>query len=115
MPSRPSRLLPGATLAALATARLAGCNKAPDATPAPPAPATTVGTRVDGTVLTSRVKAALLADPDTKSLDISVATVQGEVQRTGMVDYQGQIDQAGKVARGAEGAGSVQNDLRIKS
>lgn len=115
MPSRQSRLLSGATLAALATALLVGCNKAPTTTPAPPAPATTVGTRVDDTVLTSRVKAALLADPDIKSLDISVATMQGEIQLTGTVDNQGQIDQAGKVARGAEGAGSVKNDLRIKS
>jgi hyperosmotically inducible protein len=112
MKSQHSRQLSAATMVALAAALLVGCNKAPDVTP--PAPATTVGTRVDDTVVTSRVKAALLADADIKSLDISVATVQGEVQLSGMVDTQRQIDQAGQVARNAEGSVSVKNDIRIK-
>ena len=112
MKSRHSRLLSGAALAALSTALLVGCSKAPEAIPATPAP--TVGERVDDTVVTTRVKTALLANPDIKSLDISVATVQGEVQLSGMVDTQRQIDQASQVARNAEGTVSVKNDIRIK-
>jgi hyperosmotically inducible protein len=73
-----------------------------------------LGTTIDDTSVTGRVKAALLADPDVKSFDISVATMNGEVQLTGVVDNQGQIDQATKIARAAEGASSIKSDLRIK-
>jgi hyperosmotically inducible protein len=73
-----------------------------------------MGTVVDDTAVTGRVKAALLADADIRSLDISVKTVQGEVQLSGFVDNQGQIDRAAEVARSAEGAGSVKNELRVK-
>ena len=75
---------------------------------------TTLGTKMDDTTVTGRVKAALLADPDVKSFDISVATTNGEVQLTGLVDNQGQIDHATRIARAAEGASSIKSDLRIK-
>ena len=75
---------------------------------------TTVGTKIDDATVTGRVKAALLADPVIKSFDISVATTSGEVQLTGLVDNQGQIDQAARIARAAEGATSIKSDLRIK-
>jgi hyperosmotically inducible periplasmic protein len=75
---------------------------------------TTMGTKIDDTTVTGRVKAALLADPDVKSFDISVATTNGEVQLTGLVDNQGQIDQATRIARAAEGASSIRSELRIK-
>lgn len=75
---------------------------------------TSLGTKIDDTNVTGRVKAALLADPDVKSFDISVATLNGEVQLTGTVDNQGQIDQATKIARATEGASSIKSDLRIK-
>jgi hyperosmotically inducible protein len=74
----------------------------------------TVGTKIDDTTVTGRVKSALLADPDIKSLDISVLTLKGEVQLTGFVNSQSQIDQAARIARTAEGASSVKNELRIK-
>ena len=110
---RTRRLLALST-AALAAALLVACNKAPEsATMAPSAP-TTVGTKVDDTVITSNVKTALLADAAIKSMDISVVTVQGEVQLSGMVDNQGQIDQATQVATNIVGASSVKNDLRVK-
>ena len=57
---------------------------------------------------------ALLADPDIKSFDINVVTSKGEVQLTGFVDNQSQIDRATAVARAAEGAGSVRNELMVK-
>lgn len=74
----------------------------------------TVGTKVDGAVITSSVKSALLAEPGIKSFDISVLTFKGEVQLTGFVNNQGQIDQAAAIARATEGARSVKNELRIK-
>lgn len=77
-------------------------------------PPSTVGTAIDDTTVTGRVKAALLSDPGIKSFDISVLTHQGEVQLTGFVNSQAQIEQAGKLAAAAEGASSVKNELMIK-
>ena len=74
----------------------------------------TVGTKIDDASVTGRVKTALLADPDIKSFDISVVTFKGEVQLTGFVNNQGQIDQASKLAGVAEGATSVKNELKVK-
>lgn len=75
---------------------------------------TTVGTKIDDATVTGRVKTALLADPDIKSFDISVLTFKGEVQLTGFVNSQNQIDMATKLASAAEGASSVKNELMIK-
>lgn len=77
-------------------------------------PSSTVGTAIDDTNVTGRVKTALLAAPDIKSFDISVLTHKGEVQLTGFVNSQAQIDQASKLAAAAEGASSVKNELMIK-
>ncbi|WP_088285088.1 BON domain-containing protein [Ideonella sp. A 288] len=76
--------------------------------------ATSMGTKVDDATVTGRVKTALLADPDIKSLDISVVTYKGEVQLSGFVNSQGQIDQANKIAGAADGASSVKNELKVK-
>ena len=74
----------------------------------------TIGTKIDDATVTGRVKTALLADPDIKSLDISVVTYKGEVQLTGFVNSQGQIDRATQIARATEGASGVKNELSIK-
>ncbi|MBP9063988.1 MAG: BON domain-containing protein [Aquabacterium sp.] len=74
----------------------------------------TMGAKVDDAVITSSVKTALMAEPGIKSLDISVLTYKGEVQLTGFVNNQSQIDQAVTIARSTEGASSVKNELRIK-
>ena len=74
----------------------------------------TMGTSIDDTSVTGRVKSALLADPAIKSFDISVVTFKGEVQLSGFVNNQGQIDQAARIARATEGASSVKNELSIK-
>jgi hyperosmotically inducible protein len=64
--------------------------------------------------VTGRVKTALLADPAIQSFDISVLTVRGEVQLSGFVNNQGQINLATEIARVSEGASSVKSELRIK-
>jgi hyperosmotically inducible protein len=74
----------------------------------------TMGTKVDDASVTGRVKTALLADPGIKSFDISVVTFKGEVQLTGFVNNQEQIEQAGKLASAAEGATSLKNELMVK-
>lgn len=74
----------------------------------------TMGTKIDDTAVTGRVKTALLADPDIKSFDISVVTYKGEVQLTGFVNNKEQIEEAGKLARAAEGATGLKNELMVK-
>jgi hyperosmotically inducible protein len=76
--------------------------------------ATTVGNKIDDGIVTARVKAALLADANVKSLDIAVVTRNGEVQLSGFVDNQSQIERVLEVARGIEGVSSVSNEMSLK-
>jgi len=109
-----------ATLAAVMAMGVAGCNKPPDVTgkpvdaPGAPVPTTTVGTEIDDSVVTARVKSALLADPDVKSYGFKVDTRKGEVQLSGFVDNQAQIDRAIEVARAVEGVKNVENKVSLK-
>ena len=73
-----------------------------------------VGNKVDDSIVTARVKSALLSDPAVKSADIAVVTSKGEVQLSGFVDSQAQIDRALAVTRAVEGTQSVANQLNIK-
>jgi hyperosmotically inducible protein len=75
---------------------------------------TTVGNKVDDAVITTKVKTALMADTSIKSLDIAVVTRKGEVQLSGFVNNQTQIDHAVAVARAIEGVSSVGNEMSIK-
>lgn len=110
------RLLLGAALSATVALSLAGCGKREEAAQASPAPvaATTIGTEIDDTVLTTKVRTALLGDPEIKSFDLKVETRKGEVQLSGFVNTQAQIDLAIGVARGIEGVKGVENGISIK-
>jgi hyperosmotically inducible protein len=76
--------------------------------------ATTVGTKVDDTTITARVKTALLADESVKSFDIAVVTRKNEVQLSGFVDNQLQMDRAVEITRSVEGVRSINNQMSIK-
>ncbi len=114
MKTQPSRLLLGSALAIVATTVLIGCNKAPEATPVAAAPAITMGTQVDDSVITSGVKSALLADATIKSFDLQVETRKGTVQLSGFVDSQAQIDQALALTRSVAGVTNVENGVTLK-
>jgi hyperosmotically inducible protein len=75
---------------------------------------TSIGTKVDDTVVTTRVKTVLMADEGVKSADIAVVTRDGEVQLSGFVNNQGQIDRALEITGGVEGVTKVSNDMSIK-
>ena len=104
-------LIVGSALAAALSLLAAGCNRQ-DETQA--AAKTTVGTEIDDTVVTTKVKSALLADADIKSFDLKVETRKGAVQLSGFVDNQAQIDQAVELARKVEGVANVGNEMSIK-
>ena len=113
MSFRPGMLALITTIAGLTAVMLAGCNRPNDATGTPP-PATTVGTELDDSVVTARVKSALLADPDVKSFDFKIETRKGEVQLSGFVDNQTQIDHAIAVTRGVAGVRNIDNKVSQK-
>lgn len=70
-----------------------------------------VGEVVDDSVITTKVRTALLAEDDVKSFDIKVKTFNGTVQLSGFVDSQWQIDKATQVAASVQGVRTVTNDL----
>jgi hyperosmotically inducible protein len=79
-----------------------------------PVPGTTVGTDIDDSVITSRVKSALLADADIKSFDFKVETRKGEVLLSGFVDNQSQVDRATAATQAVAGVKGVQNNVVLK-
>lgn len=136
---QPRRLISAAAIT-LALASLVACGKTETPVEAPPAtspapapmttptparaatppamsasePSTTMGEKIDDTVITTKVKTALLADDTVKGMDITVNTSMGEVQLSGVVDNQMQIDKAVEVAKAVEGVQRVQNGMTVK-
>jgi osmotically-inducible protein OsmY len=72
------------------------------------------GEYVDDTVLTTKVKAAILEEPGLKSAEINVETFKGTVQLSGFVSSQSSIQKAVEIARGVKGVKAVKNDMRVK-
>jgi len=72
------------------------------------------GQYVDSAAITTKVKTAILQDPDLKVLSISVTTFKGKVQLSGFVDTPELKAKAGKIAASVEGVRGVENDLKIK-
>lgn len=72
------------------------------------------GQYIDDSAITTKVKAAILADPSLKVFQINVETFKGEVQLSGFVDTAQSVKKAGDVARGVEGVKSVKNSLIVK-
>ena len=73
------------------------------------------GEVIDDSVLTSKVKVALIDDPITKAGQINVETYRGVVQLGGFVDNAQQKEQATKVASSVTGVKEVRNDLRVST
>jgi hyperosmotically inducible protein len=72
------------------------------------------GKYVDDSVLTARVKAALLEEPDLKSLDVSVETQDGVVLLSGFVRDESQRYKAFKAASMVSGVASVKNAMVVR-
>lgn len=70
---------------------------------------------VDDSALTAKVKAALLAEPGLKSLQISVDTKNAAVTLSGSVDSPASRDRAKEVASSVAGVSTVVDQLTIKS
>jgi len=72
------------------------------------------GQYVDDTVITTKVKAAILEEPGLKSSEINVETFKGVVQLSGFVSSSADISTATKVANAVAGVTSVKNDMHVK-
>jgi osmotically-inducible protein OsmY len=72
------------------------------------------GQYVDDSVITSKVKAAILDQSGLKTMQINVKTYQGVVQLSGFVDSAQNVTKAGEVARNVKDVVSVENSLLVK-
>ena len=72
------------------------------------------GQYIDDTVITTKVKAAILNEPGLRSSEINVETFNGVVQLSGFVNSSEDINAAVKVARAVGGVTSVKNDMRLR-
>jgi len=69
----------------------------------------------DDTAITAKVKAAILAEPGLKSLQISVDTKDGTVTLTGNVDNSDMRNKAKQVASATTGVKGVIDQLTVKT
>lgn len=72
------------------------------------------GEYMDNSVITTKVKAAILKDPMLKVFQINVESFKGEVQLSGFVDSAQASARAVQITRSVEGVTSVKNSLVIK-
>ncbi|HEY0842786.1 BON domain-containing protein [Methylotenera sp.] len=73
------------------------------------------GEYIDDSVITAKVKAAVLNDEALKSAEINVGTFKGVVQLSGFVSSESDICKAVDVARKVNGVKSVKNDMHLKT
>lgn len=76
---------------------------------------TSVGTKIDDTAITAKVKTALLADPDTKGMAINVETVNGQVQLSGFVESKAEATRAKDIASRVDGVSAVIDKTSVKA
>ena len=72
------------------------------------------GEYFDDTLITTKVKSAILDEKELKSSEVNVETFKGVVQLSGFVNSQSDINRAANVVRNIKGVKSVKNDMRVK-
>lgn len=93
-------------LAAITMSAVVGCASTPNREG--------TGEYVDDTMITAKVKTAILKEPTLKSAEINVETFKGQVQLSGFVSSQMSMQRAVEVTRGVSGVTSVKDDMRLK-
>jgi osmotically-inducible protein OsmY len=106
MPARPSRTLVSTLAAVALVAAIAGCTSTPTQESA--------GEYFDNSVITAKVKSALVGAENLSSGNISVATFKGKVQLSGFVPSETDKQRAEQIARDTEGVKLVTNAIEIK-
>jgi osmotically-inducible protein OsmY len=104
--SQPLRNIFMTLAAAICVAVLAGCAGTPNQE--------STGEYLDSSVITAKVKAALLNAENLPSSEISVASFKGGVQLSGFVPTETDKARAEVVARDVDGVKSVTNSIEVK-
>jgi len=92
--------------AALAAALLAACAGSPTKE--------STGELVDDSVITTKVKSALLADKTVSSMDVSVETFKGRVLLAGFVKSPDERERAVTIARSVTGVKAVSDKIEVR-
>lgn len=100
-------------LAAVLAAGAAACSSTPERGPVETT-AASAGRVVDDSVITAKVKAALVGDSETKAHQINVETFEGTVQLSGFVDSADARSRAVEVARNIEGVRNVKDSMQVR-
>ena len=72
------------------------------------------GEYIDDTVITTKVKAAILNEPNLSVTEINVETFKGVVQLSGFVSSREDANRAVEVTREVKGVKSVKNNMQLK-
>ncbi len=73
-----------------------------------------VGSYIDDSALTTRVKAKFAEDPVVSAMSISVETLKGEVQLSGFAKSAQEKSQAAALAGNTSGVQRVRNDIVVR-
>lgn len=96
----------GIFLLSLSLINLSGCASKPNQEG--------TGEYLDDTVITTKVKAAILGEKTLSVAEINVETFKGIVQLSGFVNSADDINTAMRITRAVSGVVSVKNDMRVK-
>ena len=69
---------------------------------------------IDDSVISAKIRAALVADLTISASDVKVEVYREVVQLSGFVDTAEQAQKAGEIAAGVKGVKSVQNNIAVK-
>jgi hyperosmotically inducible protein len=95
-----------AAASALAIVQITGCAVARDQQ--------TVGSYMDDTGITTKVKAKFAEDPAVSAMSINVETLKGTVQLSGFAKSEAERNAAGRLAASTQGVKSVKNDIVVR-
>lgn len=102
---QPSHFLMAAAAAVLIV-QTAGCAVARDQQ--------SVGSYIDDTTITTRVKARMAEDPAVSAMSIQVETLKGTVQLSGFAKNSTERSAAEKLAASVPGVTAVRNDIVVR-
>ncbi|WP_236953972.1 MULTISPECIES: BON domain-containing protein [Hydrogenophaga] len=74
----------------------------------------TVGSYIDDTTITTRVKARFAEDPAVSAMSLNVETLKGTVQLSGFAKSEAERNAAGRLAANTPGVKSVKNDIVVR-
>jgi hyperosmotically inducible protein len=91
---------------------ITGCNKPIEISSTQPS--AIEATHIIDSDINLAVRSALVQDETLKGFSITVVTTNGDVNLTGVVDNQSQIDYADKLVRNINGVHAIHDNLIIK-